>query len=101
MPNPRGNIATLKHYQPKWQSGATHVIRIPIALTDRVMDYAHRLDQGEEIPEKSSDESLLQVIQKLETVLDTPRNNFSRERKGVLKSAIDELKSLVTSDKVE
>jgi hypothetical protein len=97
MPNPRGNVATLKKYQPKWQSGATQTIRVPIALTDRIFDYARKLDQGsEETQPKIDAQSLSQVIDKLEAVLDTPRNNFTKGKKALLKSAIDELKSLVT-----
>lgn len=97
MPNPRGNVATLRKYQPKWQSGATQTIRVPIALTDRIFDYARKLDQGgEEAQPKIEIQSLSQVIDKLEAVLDTPRNNFTKDKKALLKSAIDELKSLVT-----
>lgn len=112
MPNPKGNIATLKHYQPKWRSGRTQVIRIPVALTNQIFDYARRLDQGEEIQPDSVDsstqlsrnifhcdsQSLLQVIEKLESVLETPRNNFSKDKKALLQSAIDDLKSQVTRD---
>jgi hypothetical protein len=98
MPNPKGNVATLKKYQPTWQSGATQTIRVPIALTSQIFDYARKLDQGEEIQPDFDNQALLQVIDKLEAVLQTPRNNFSKERKALLKSAIDELKSLVTRD---
>jgi hypothetical protein len=115
MPNPRGNVATLKKYQPKWRSGATQTIRVPIALTEKIFDYARKLDQGEEVqPDQSNSnaqlprnifhydsQSLLQVIEKLNTILDTPRNNFSRDKKALLQSAIDELKSLVTSDMIQ
>ena len=101
MPNPRGNVATLKKYQPKWRSGATQTIRIPIALTDRIFDYARKLDQDEPICPEGNSDSLLQVIEKLEIVLETPRNNFSKDRKAILKSAIEDLKSLVTSDTMQ
>lgn len=100
MANPKGNVATLKHYQPKWRSGATQVVRIPIALTDQTLAYAHQLDQGELVQTDVDTNSLLRVIQKLETVLDTPRNNFSREKKSLLKSAIQDLQALVTSDTI-
>jgi len=46
MANPKGNEATLRKYQPKWKHGHTTVIRVPIALVDQIMDYAHRLDNG-------------------------------------------------------
>jgi len=46
MANPKGNPATLRKYQPKWKHGQTTVIRVPVALVDQIMDYAHRLDNG-------------------------------------------------------
>jgi hypothetical protein len=46
MANPRGNPATLRKYQPKWKHGQTTVIRVPVALVDQILDYAHRLDNG-------------------------------------------------------
>lgn len=100
MGNPRGTIRNLKHYQPKWQSGATQVIRIPVALTEQIFEYAQILDRGETFQGHSSShsESLVTVIQILNRVHETPRNNFSRERKALLQTAIDKLQSLVTSD---
>jgi hypothetical protein len=44
MANPKGNPATLRKYQPKWKHGQTTVIRVPVALVEQIMDYAHRLD---------------------------------------------------------
>lgn len=46
MANPKGNPATLRKYQPKWKHGQTTVIRVPVALVDQIMDYAHKLDNG-------------------------------------------------------
>jgi hypothetical protein len=46
MSNPKGNIDTLKPYQPKWKSGATRTIRVPITLADELLLIAHRLDDG-------------------------------------------------------
>jgi hypothetical protein len=46
MSNPKGNIDTLKPYQPKWKSGATRTIRVPIALAEELLLIAHRLDDG-------------------------------------------------------
>jgi molecular chaperone DnaK (HSP70) len=99
MANPKGNVTTLTHYQPKWNSGTTQVIRVPITLVPRIIDYARRLDQGTGKEDQVlNKQSLLQVIEDLEQVLDTPRNNFSREKKAKLQSAIDRLQSVVTSD---
>lgn len=99
MANPRGNPNTLTHYRPKWASGATHVIRVPIALSPQILDYAHQLDSNTRTQAQVLNcELLLQVIEDLEYVLDTPRNNFSKEKKSRLQSAIDNLKTLVTCD---
>lgn len=94
MPNYGGNVATLTKWQPKWQSGATQTIRVPIVLADRILDLAHRLDQGEDIEAKPDVETLSQVIEKLEQVYLSPRNNFGKERKALLREAIEQLKSL-------
>lgn len=98
MPNPRGNEATLKKYQPKWRTGATQTIRVPIALTDQILKFAHELDQGEVTSNQESSidsNHLLQVIEWLEDVENTPRNNFSKNKKEIVRKAIDELKSLL------
>lgn len=47
MTNPKGNPATLKPYRPKWRSGKTQVIRVPIALADEVLRLAQQLDRSE------------------------------------------------------
>lgn len=94
MPNPNGNIATLTSWKPRWLSGATQTIRVPVDLAEAILAYAHKLDQGTVKPSDSSNESLTQVIETLERVYLTPRNNFSRERKAELRAAIDTLKSL-------
>jgi hypothetical protein len=97
MANPKGNLSTLTPYSPKWKSGPTQTVRIPIALANQVLAYARSLDSGQTSSAQSiNTESLLQVIQKLEQLLDTPRNNFSRDRRDLLRSAVDELKALVT-----
>ena len=101
MPNRRGNLSTLKHYRPKWRSGQTQTIRVPVALTEQIFVYARQLDEGQVLDPGFDCNSLSQVIQKLEIVLDTPRNNFSRDKKKLLTEAIGELKSLVTSDTMQ
>lgn len=97
MPNPKGNEATLTKYQPKWRSGATQTIRVPIALADQILDYAHQIDQGKTEtapPATLNTESLSQVISWLEEIEQTPRNNFSKQKKELVRKVIDELKSL-------
>lgn len=46
MPNPKGNPATLKKYKPKWKHGNTRTIRVPVALAEQILEYAHKLDDG-------------------------------------------------------
>lgn len=119
---PRGYTPTLKPFSGKWKSGATKTIRVPIALANSVLDYAIKLDSGEihlsQVNEPSFIESevgllhttdhikldenemnhLLQVIRTLEEIYQVPRNSFGKAAKEKLLGAIDELKSLVTSE---
>jgi hypothetical protein len=46
MSNSKGNEATLKKFQPKWHSGMTRTIRVPIALADQILEYAHKIDES-------------------------------------------------------
>lgn len=46
MPNPNGNEASLRKFQPKWYNGTTRTIRVPIVLADQILDYAHKLDES-------------------------------------------------------
>jgi len=95
----RGNIATLRHFTPKWQSGATQTVRLPVALVDQVLAYARSLDAGEPPPDGDIDSNhLSQVIEILEEVIQTPRNNFGQKPKARLQEAIALLDSLVTSE---
>ncbi|MEG4249361.1 hypothetical protein [Microcoleus sp. Pol10D4] len=47
MPNPKGYQDSIKNSQFKaaWQSGPTRTIRVPIALANATLEYAHQLDQ--------------------------------------------------------
>lgn len=58
MANPKGNPETLKSFKPKWRSGKTRTIRVPIAILDSVIKDAQELDINGNIP-------LSQVIQEL------------------------------------
>lgn len=46
MPNPNPKLENLKSYQPKWQSGKTRTIRVPVAIADQVLEIAHQIDEG-------------------------------------------------------
>lgn len=97
MPNYKGNEATLTKYKPKWKSGDTQTIRVPIALASQILDYAHRIDEGIDNSNLLVDrniQSLTQVIEWLEDVEKTPRNNFSKQKRELVQKAIANLKSL-------
>lgn len=111
MPNPKGNIATLKSYKPKWNTGATRTIRVPIALADQTLDYAHKLDNNSLTQVDDSQnilkdvklqETLTQVIQVLESVCETPNTSkFTKALKAKLQNeAIAQLKALTHVNEV-
>ncbi len=58
MANPKGNPQNLKSYKPKWKSGKTQTIRIPIAIAPLVLEAAREIDENGNV-------SLLQVIEDL------------------------------------
>ncbi len=64
MANPKGNPKTLKPYKPKWRSGKTQTIRVPIAIADKVLEAARLIDE--------SNEPLLQVLRE-ENSKSTPK----------------------------
>lgn len=45
MPNFNPNLDNLKSYKPKWLSGKTQTIRVPIAITEKVLEIAHKIDK--------------------------------------------------------
>lgn len=101
MANPHGKPENLVHFKAKWRSGPTQVIRVPAVLADRVLEYARQIDDGIQLDQGCSNdhsESLLQVIELLQVVLKTPRNNFGKHPKGQLSEAIAILQSLMQGD---
>lgn len=96
MPNPRGNEASLKKYQPKWKSGATHTIRVPIALTDAILEYARQLDDSNTI-QSATDQGLNHMSQVIELLIEVhdhaPRNSFGKEWRSKVAQAIELLQT--------
>ena len=45
MPNFNPNLDNLKSYKPKWLSGKTQTIRVPIAIAEKVLKIAHEIDK--------------------------------------------------------
>lgn len=118
MPNPKGNIATLKHYTAKWKSGSTHTIRVPTVLADTILEYAHQLDDnsltqanqngnsdnGTTVDEDQGvklREALTQVINTLEQICKTPNTSkFTKAIKARIQAeAIEKLKALTQVNK--
>lgn len=102
MPNPKGNLATLKHYTPKWKSGATQTIRVPVVLANQLLEYAHKLDDSSltQVNQDAKDnlnETLSQVLQVLEEVCETPHTSkFTKVLKAKIQTeAIQCLKQLL------
>lgn len=112
MANPKGNPATLKKYTPKWNSGSTRTIRVPIALADEILDYAHQLDDNSltqvnnNVNEQSSaiaimacddnlTETLAQVIENLKQVCETPNTSkFTKTLKAKIEQQVKLLEAL-------
>jgi hypothetical protein len=107
MPNPKGNEASLKKFKPKWYNGTTQTIRVPIALTDQILDYAHKLDESpSQVNETDSNshaivterdkllEALTQVIETLEYIHIVDRYTKS-VRSKLQERAITPLKALI------
>ena len=98
MPNYKGNEVTLTKYKPKWKSGETQTIRVPVVLAEQILSYAHQIDDGviePNLPADQNIQSLTQVIEWLEDVEKTPRNNFSKQKRELVQKAISNLKSLL------
>jgi hypothetical protein len=106
MPNPKGNEASLKKFKPKWYNGTTQTIRVPIALADQILDYAHKLDEpSSQVNETDSNsdivterdkllEALTQVIEVLEYIHIADRYTKS-VRSKLQERAITPLKALI------
>ena len=46
MPNPSGNPQNLKSFTSGWKNLPTRQIRVPEILADEVIEFAHKLDDG-------------------------------------------------------
>ena len=105
MANPKGNEATLKKFQPKWHSGETRTIRVPIAIADQILEYAHNLDEAVTQENRAKEnfaianqqsnviETLTQVIHILE-IISIAERFTKRLRQRLKEEAITPLKTL-------
>lgn len=116
MPNPKGNISTLKKYESKWNSGKTQTIRVPVSLASRILEYAHEIDNEAvtqvnemtnnganqsmvDIQQRQLKESLLRVVELLEEVKKATPRSFSEARRRKLIAALDLVKTLYQANK--
>ena len=59
---PRSSDGSTDHLiKPKWRSGETRTIRVPIALADQVLEIAHRIDEGKIIDLSQDNKTANQV----------------------------------------
>ena len=58
MANPKGNPETLKSFKPKWRSGKTQTIRVPIAIADQVLEAAKLIDEDQGLSTDTSGRNL-------------------------------------------
>jgi hypothetical protein len=122
MSNPKGNEASLKKFKPKWRSGETRTIRVPIALTNQILEYAHKLDESPSQVDtgegreafllilRNSALTLSQVIWLLEEIADAKRVSHQQKdrlrheglpRLESLKQVLDTFYDGIDSDEVE
>ena len=92
MANPKGNEATLVKYTPKWRSGKTKTIRVPIAIADRVLEVARKIDNNENFNTDTSESNFDRDGAKLllESMLAAPSN-----KGGQIKEFAAELGNLI------
>lgn len=85
MANPKGNVSTLKHYKPKWNSGKTQTVRVPIALANKVLDYAHKLDSetSQAMTQVNKDEYEEEELEEDEDGEDSDLETIKRQAKKI------------------
>lgn len=111
MPNPNPKLENLKSYKPKWKSGKTRTIRVPIAIADRVLELAHQIDEGLVVnPNDASQQDRSQessffnpqenchiidtsdiIRLEIENILDEALNNFRSNQGAKTKAKIADL----------
>ncbi|WPF90513.1 hypothetical protein WEU38_18260 (plasmid) [Cyanobacterium aponinum AL20118] len=91
------SISNLKRgEQPKnWINTPTKAIRIPIIFEDKILSYAHQLDEGLPITDNQDNRN----VQKLLTTLLTRIKNEESGYKGVNKRVIKDLETIVNEVK--
>ena len=89
MPNPKGNPQNLKSYKPKWKSGKTQTIRVPIAIAPLVLEAAREIDEN-------NYQSLTQVNKKVKATNEGVNNLFTDTSDSSIADVLEILKLAVT-----
>ena len=90
--NPKSLSNLRPNFKRKWNDTKTKIIRVPVALSDEILDHAHRLDEGESIV--TNDSELLNDLKKLVTKIDNKQSGYKSNSASKL---INELKELINS----
>lgn len=88
MSNPHPKLENLKAYKPKWRSGKTQTIRIPIAIASLVLEDAKVIDSNGHISLTQVNQQLIQQNEYLTDEL----NRVNQEKKNL--SITDTSKSI-------
>ena len=96
MANLKGNKATLTKFKPKWQSGKTKTIRVPITIADQVLEVARLIDKNK-LPDNTdtSDINLNKIIRISQEAFGT-KSNSGGKIKEALANILRELNIPVT-----
>lgn len=65
MANPHPQLENLQPYKPKWESGKTRTIRVPIAIAPLVLEAAQEIDTNGNISLSQVIENLIETIEQL------------------------------------
>ena len=84
MANIKGNEATLTKFKPKWQSGKTQTIRVPITIADQVLEVARLIDENK-LPYNTdtSDINQTKIIRIAQEALGTKSNNGGKIKEAI------------------
>ena len=92
MANPKGNPQNLKSYKPKWKSGKTQTIRVPIAIAPLVLEAARKID-------KNKSKSLTQANNEVKTANEDNSSLFTVTSDSVINEALEILKLAIKPKK--
>ncbi|MBF2056265.1 MAG: hypothetical protein IGQ45_03380 [Cyanobacterium sp. T60_A2020_053] len=87
------NVENLTPFKSKWNSSPTKLVRIPVALEDQILAFAHDLDSGNIQSDKINNslvtERLKQLIIKIENKETGYKNNGASQLIKELRALLD------------